>query len=870
MSFLERRLAIECRQSGEALAKIIDWLEARSDELDAENGPLCRSLRRSLKRIDVLAAAALQPASIGFVGTAGSGKSSLIAAVATGAPAGIARLSVALDQTIPPVDALTMLAGGTAVPGTRADRSSGVGLAVRYLVKSTAGPPGFPLTFELMSQLDVVKVLARAYFSNCPLKSDLVPEAEQVRVMALEAGQHMSLFQMRGLGEDDIAALRDDIERRYHDEPLVKALTASGYWEYCRAIISHLPEGARAALLSVLWGGSPTLTTIYLKAAGALETLAHASEIHCPLEALVAPEGMAGPSAPHPASIAFTETLHRGDHREAPLGVRTKLGQFASIERSVLALLVAELRLTLAEPRSLAADLAALVEMPTPAPRPFGVPSGARLDQQTAIALFAREKSAYLLERATDRSDLNALVVCLDPSGRDPDTLSAAVGDWVEAMHGDEPAEREASETALFIAATKVNLSVPVTAAADGRSSVLDGIGRMLVATLGRSHRWPLEWTSGQAFDNVFLIRHARAGDDGAAPAGQRVRNALVARASAGLPALTTGMREVAAHPIAERHFQDIVKAVAEAEDPADGGISYLSDSIAEVLQSGLRQRQLAQSLRRLKLHLRDVLLRKYPGADPQRQRLWRLRDQRVALARLKQAARSQRFGHLMRELQVSEVELAEVFQHIETSTRDGKPGSEATKAEKSPGGLVRLYAAAAVGYWLDHVRLLSEAKALQRRIGIPGPVLTQIVEEMAAGARAMGLVGQLATRLSWMSSDRMTVEERVARSAVHAAHVIAGFVATLGYDDQRAEGHPRRVGRNREPIFSGRHNGEAGSPLSAYARVGEGGDDWQVAYAGMVRSSVAGQGGRGDAEHERQISELLSVLGVTGLEYEP
>ena len=297
--------------------------------------------------------------------------------------------------------------------------------------------------------------------------------------------------------------------------------------------------------------------------------------------------------------------------------------------------------------------------------------------------------------------------------------------------------------------------------------------------------------------------------------------------------------------------------------------MTYLAQSVEEVLEAGLRQRQIAMQLRGIRARLRDLLLRRYPGADPYRQRHWRLQDARLAVSSLRQVARAQRFGHLMRAFEVGEAELVELFERIEGAVAEAASGASQGPA-RGARSVERRLAQAAIGLWSGRLSLLPEIRPLQRRLGMAGSVLTQIAAEIAARARVVDLEGQLVTRLGWVLAENAAAKDSIGRLAIEARHVLADFAATLGYDDASADGHPRRKGLNREPVFGAAPSGEGGAPASAYARVGEGGEDWQLAYAAMVKSQVAGQGGRADAEQERQIGELLAALGVIGSEYEP
>ena len=336
MSVQERQLAIECRQASETLGRLIETLKAEPVSGAVERGPMLAELDRQHKRMNRLAAAAMRPPALGVLGPPRSGKSTLSRLLA-GAGGPRESVDIVLDASLPHLDLAAHLAP---------KHPECTGVVLRLTSKAPASPPLFPFPAHLLSLVDIIKVLARAYLTGPRSTSEPLPDAASVRDLAVDTGRQLRLFPVRGLEADQIADIREYLEHNFHSDRHVRALAASGYWEQLEALVSHLPDEARARLLAPLWGSHPGLRGPFLSLAGALEALSHATEVFCPIEAMVDFDPASRRIRSRADSIAVAGTaLAKGPAGETVM-VRTRLGHFAALGRGELAALASEVRLS--------------------------------------------------------------------------------------------------------------------------------------------------------------------------------------------------------------------------------------------------------------------------------------------------------------------------------------------------------------------------------------------------------------------------------------------------------------------------------------------------------------------------------------------
>ena len=340
----EAALAIAARELGEAAALARGWVREvaqSSRRVAEEERSLIDLTRRTRNEAAKLAAAAERRMCIGVFGPSQAGKSYLVSRLCLrpGAEGEGARLLA--DFGGRPLDFLREINP----PG---DKES-TGLVTRFSVRRAEGPPDHPVGLRLLSETDLVRILANSYLSDFDINNLEFETAEQdvAPVRALmdqlrpatrpDAGGH--------LDELAIEDLRHYFESRFRTR--FPGLKEVGFWDFAQSALPLLPLSERARLYSVLWGGIAEFTQLFLLLAGWLERLGFAPAAHAALETLT----------PRERSIIDVDRVKldlgtAGDARDTVSVIATLSDRPAVRERlprGVLCALVAELHITMRE-----------------------------------------------------------------------------------------------------------------------------------------------------------------------------------------------------------------------------------------------------------------------------------------------------------------------------------------------------------------------------------------------------------------------------------------------------------------------------------------------------------------------------------------
>ena len=283
------------------------------------------------------------------------------------------------------------------------------GLVTRFSIRSQEHPSGFPVCLRLLSESDIVKILANSYFMDGDHAMEAPCEPDAIR-QALDSARASAAGPVAGpvagLSEDEIYDIQDYVESQFRGQERVKALEP--LWDEAAELAPKLDIAGRAALLSLIWGGHAPFSELYALLARALADLGHPADAFCPMEAVI----------PRDKSIIDVATL-TGLGRDGGdlLEVRPLAGSSRSLQRAVVTALTAELRIVLPA-----------------APRPFFEHTdlldfpGTRSRQQVVLErflatepeglkeTFLRGKVAYLFDRYVAEQELTSMLLCIGDS----------------------------------------------------------------------------------------------------------------------------------------------------------------------------------------------------------------------------------------------------------------------------------------------------------------------------------------------------------------------------------------------------------------------------------------------------------------------
>lgn len=879
MSAFENRLVFACNQVGEAASEILEWIDQNRELVGTERVSLLHEFYATEVAADRLATAVNQVPSVAFVGPSRSGKTQAITAMIE---RGNGRLAMRFDGIRESIDYVKQIAP---------DGKNGLSMVVRLSGKSKQVPQNFPIALRLVSLADVIKILGSAYFAATTARS-AVPSLAQVKRAHEDALERVGTTPVAGLEEADVWEIRAYFATRFGDEPLFRALSAAGFWQSLAKLAPHLENDARGKLLALLWGNLKPFTRTFVTLADVLASLEGSLEANCALDSILSLDPRTGKFSRRPDSVISGETVLRlGQPDHDTVVVCNEFGHWISVPRACLAALAAEVRLPIPGWQNEVLEKADILEFPGIDHRDSvpGLSRALNTDSTLLGRLFLRAKAVYLLDSNATDHKITSMVVCVDPTARQIGELSSLVASWVETSHGRDAVAREQQDNTLFIALTKIDKDF-VEAQRPGKERRVDvgeRIENILRDGFGRDYTWAHEWTPGRPFENVLLIRnpnhkakqicdYASDGRETAFKPGQLER-------------IERARRDFMASPFVESHIADPAGVWNEAFLLNDGGVSFLAQSIAAVCDTRVKQRQIVNALTDLRQVMRDRLQRYYVSDNYAFQHDRRRTTGLLVMRRLKACAANRRFGHLLRALQLSDAEFADVLANLDIWTAPPPIGAEPqpnaaletpeagseTATEPKPtnvGGKdhpqpmpAASLARTAIDHWIETVRAIPASVAAPRGYHMPRNALVNLVDEIIAGANRLKLDKKVASHIEQVTEGETDTEDRIAKAALCISNAVGDYVMTLGYNDVMLNSHPRRKGREQKPIFPPRNAVglaaiEDGSDLDKEFQA-----DWSHAFMTLIDDNATGLREQEiNDEQNRRLGRLLRLLDVT------
>jgi hypothetical protein len=846
MSVLEKRLAFTCQQVGDTAAEFMEWIADNGHLLGAERVSLLHELYAAETAAERLALSASQPPCVAFVGPRRSGKTSAIIPLVNG---GATSLSLRFDGVKERVDYVAQI-----MP----DSKAGLSMAVRLSHTRKATAKNFPIAIRLLSTADVVKILGSAFLSNAAARGD-IPTLQDVKALQESAAKAPPVDQTR-FTQEDVWEIRAYFAERFGADPVFRALSAANYWQMLAKYGPMVNNEARGQLLRLLWGGLTPFTAAFVTLANIVDGLGGNLTVNCALNAVLSLDPRTGRLSQARDSVINASTADGlGRDSEDFVMVCTEHGVWNTVPRAGLTALAAEVRLTLQGNPTGVPEKADVLEFP-------GIDAGAGNDavlrslERSPAALgqvFMKAKAAYLLDRYIIDHKITAMVVCIDPATREIGELASLVQRWVERTHGADASAREQQDSALFLAFTKFDKALAAAGREHHGWDWDERIRSILLNGFGRQYAWPHEWIDGRPFDSIFLLRSPGVkikhlldyGNDGSETGYKpQHRDRIQDAASAFL-----------GNDVVHRYVADPRGIWREAMLLNDGGITYLGQSIAEACDGRVKQRQLILALNSLRQSMRQRLQRYFLSDSFTFQQDRRHTSGLHVVRRLRNCTEQRRLGHLLRALQVSDSELADVLQDLEVKSR------EAGETTASVNATVTAFAHAAVDHWVMVVRALASNAAACHTFKLPRQALLDLVDELVIGAIRQKLDHRIAETTARLTADCNDRRECIAKAALVASRMITDYVMSLGLDGALSNNIPRRKGRDGQPIFTTREAvGLAALGAAATAtRPGDFHADWAMAFLNLIDENVAALRERDISDDQnRKLGRLIRLLG--------
>ncbi len=214
-----------------------------------------------------------RPMSVGVFGPSQAGKSYLVSVLARKESGLVALFD---DPARPQVDFIADINP----PGGK----ESTGLVTRFTIHKTATPANFPVTLRLLSQTDLLKILANSYYfdTNLQDEKEITPEDVDAHIAKLQVRASTSYSDV--LREEDIW----DVEE-YFLRPIKRNENKvfTGFWDRFARLAPYLPINERAELFSIFWGFHKPFTDLYRRLLENLARLQFAATVFCKIDALV-------------------------------------------------------------------------------------------------------------------------------------------------------------------------------------------------------------------------------------------------------------------------------------------------------------------------------------------------------------------------------------------------------------------------------------------------------------------------------------------------------------------------------------------------------------------------------------------------------
>jgi hypothetical protein len=797
-----QKIELSCRQTADGIGRLMSWLEVNRARTGLAHRALIDELEAAVSGLDLIAAAAPMPPGIGIAGTADAGKLDVLlqlVAIRGSAPPG------EFGQRPLDVDTLRRLLPSEAGSG-------GAAIIRLSAAELPPTPRGFPVRIGLLSEIDVVEILASAHLAAAT-SPPLPPTPAAFERLFSEATVGMSLQTVPGVCERDICELEEALVRAWGAHPLLSGLAAIGYFARVREVVAHLSASGRRMLFSVLWGGSAAVGAVATRLVDAIERLGHGADAYCSSEALLAKDKSTGWSTRHPRSIVDAATVMALSATPGPmLSVMNRFGQAVDIERAVLAAIVAELPLHVAQSRLSDLAPAEVLDLPVVPPalpvapergaawrgfdRGLGsVAAGGGDPFAIAVARYARQKAIHLTVRATRRRELTSLVVVVDPMSHD-DSLAPALAEWIETTQGATPWQRARVDRGLFFA----TLSSLDRQGRDGRfgrraggddptaDTLAEEVQAAIRDVLAAGQTWSTNWTDGQPVRDVTVVVRGglavRSPIDAAMGPAASSTSSSAAGPVGDVPSSGIGLGAAASLVPRLAGFGARALALATRSAPAaPPDLRLLVQRLSATATARNRNLELSRAISDIRRRLRGTIARHHQSSDPAAVAEWRRSTAIEVANRLQTIASVGRLGHLQRGLLPDEratiAAIAKVDQIAMAHAKDrrGYPiapaasvalHSNGPNADMPPGSIAATAAAeAAVAHWLVELRRKARSAAFARSIGLDMPTLAHLVSELAAGAVRVDLAGEIA-RAYRMSADARRLPALASGDGMH------------------------------------------------------------------------------------------------------
>lgn len=549
------------------------------------------------------------------------------------------------------------------------------GLVSRFTTVNDWKPGLQSYLLRLFSQCDVVKIIANGYLSDITHYTYNVNRDEvQKTVSALAASKQQNICP--GFSEDDVFDLKEYLSSNFRDHIIVRDLNNLHFWDDIASIVPYVDAGMRYQVFEIIWGKQPFFTDLFKKLTDGLKQVNFLDEVRTDLDALT----------PQQNTILDVERLRElyKDAKKPPVNLYDGATKLATLDRSILSALTAEVVLPLSDQTSNDPKRAFLKDSDV-----LDFP-GARSRQQIPevtfgdkdnndkLLVFLRGKIAFLFNRYNFNYEISTLLFCMDDKQPEVADLPKFLYEWIRNTHGGSPekrAERErqlaqivhqndiAKLIPLLVVFTKFNIELagnPATERAGElgphNSKWTARIGANFADQMGISvgDTWIQNWDGNGPFKNLFPLRDpkwSKSFFDGLDTDG-RERELK--------PEYVEKFKDMKqswlAHKDVQAHVHNPEECWNEFASPNKSGIDYIVKYMTPTCDPRIKLQQIENGIKELKESLTDELTKFYNGGNiDEKLKKARMSAAMVFMSLMKMQKDKNTFGNFVDRLSISD-----------------------------------------------------------------------------------------------------------------------------------------------------------------------------------------------------------------------
>ncbi|MBQ4133231.1 MAG: type III effector HopL1 [Desulfovibrionaceae bacterium] len=881
MPEMANALSNRAKQLAAAVEAAQVWIDDNRNLVKNAADPLLGRLRKSARLFRRCEAAALRKMCVGVFGPSQAGKSYLISALARNKngslPASFGSGHYDFLKDINPE-------GG----------KESTGLVTRFTLTPQDTPAGYPVRLGLLSEMDIVKIIANTFYSDCEHKD--LPDVEAMRASLDALGKKAAALSVSGPDRDDMEDLHEYVSQRFSTSVRINPLDRA-FWPRAEQLAPRLVLEDRAVLFAHIWDNVEEFTALYLELARALNTLGREEEAFCGLDALI----------PRERSIIDVATLaglgQEGGEDEDYIEVVTKTGKSARMARNLVTALTAELTIVMPDKPDELFEHVDLLDFPGYRSRlkiknihqEIGKPGSLQ-------GFFLRGKVSYLFERYCAENELSSMLLCIGPGNQEVQDLPGVIDAWVRATHGETPEERKDKSKALFFVLTKFDLEfeekMGASATAEGRWK--NRLHASLLDFFGKQYDWPLDW-DGSPFNNLFWLRNPNFKAKGLFDYDGDREVGIRKDQEEYINGLYSGFIN---SPEVTPFFKNPQKAWESAMCLGDGGITYLRESLRPMCNPEIKLKQLEGRIAHESRLIYDRLAPYWRSDDREEERKAKIKLARRLSSYLAINVQEQRFGRLLADMQLPDYYYYDLYFQLEgenapqsqennalteaslgarTSADDllgelfgdfAGAGDEAADTGRNTPGPVNVeklpvdeagyFAMSIEKSWIAHLHSLAESSVRQGFYKFPAQEFGQFVHELVEGAARLNLRGQLEEAIRKASRYRnISLEKLVWKQVSQAANIINSYVDWLGFKPGAAEKREVEIGGKYfslfEPMPEVQGYPELPEDQSAFDRNFY--RDWLAAFLDLARGNADHSGSDFNVAENSRLGDLLRIL---------